>query len=708
MAKRRYKILAGALAFLAITPVIGFAYWPDLVEGYAEEKAVEMLKRRFDVVEFGCFELEKEQLRICDIHLEKETVVVDLKELTVDFEVDWLKQQVVLEKVAAQDGKLQGELEDLRKLRSSSETAPPSSSRSKIKIGGAQLDLADMQLHLRKGELELLATANATSPTPDGPVEVELREIELLESSEARAAAGTLTTKLELKDLFPLELILEDAEARYEEVAVTDVSGTLTLDDKELARVGVDLAGQTEAGQSWTLKGRVDRPNRHVDITLSAEGIKPSQLPGAQQLPLAPDKGTISGSLSLVGLRKKVRLKAELRVEGVQVEYTKLAREPVVINNGLKAAGVLDLGARELVLEEALITSLKKGHELVVLKVKGRAHQAELLKDREYEFEISSGNIPCQLLLESVPPGLLPALKGFELGGDTKVGLKVVMKMSDPDATVLEGGIGIDTCKLVKVPRAVAAMSGPFSHTVKMKTGRTLSRLLGRGAYLYTPYDRIPGSVPGAVVSTEDGGFWGHDGFIESQFRASLKKNIEKGTFHRGASTITMQMVKNVLLTQEKTVSRKLQELFLTWVVEERLGKKRIMEIYLNVVEFGPGIYGIGDAADHYFGKTPLELTSVEAAFLATLLPRPVERHEMWCRGELTPKHRKYVSRVHKRMLSRRRITRVEYDVGKDAPFVFSRAGWPGERACLAEGRRVSEGTHIQGALSGLILGRPD
>ena len=99
-----------------------------------------------------------------------------------------------------------------------------------------------------------------------------------------------------------------------------------------------------------------------------------------------------------------------------------------------------------------------------------------------------------------------------------------------------------------------------------------------------------------------------------------------------------MQMVKNVLLTQEKTVSRKLQELFLTWVVEKQLGKQRIMEIYLNVVEFGPGIYGIGDAADHYFGKAPDELTSLEAAFMASLLPRPVKRHEMWCQHLLLPK----------------------------------------------------------------------
>ena len=166
-----------------------------------------------------------------------------------------------------------------------------------------------------------------------------------------------------------------------------------------------------------------------------------------------------------------------------------------------------------------------------------------------------------------------------------------------------------------------------------------------------------------------------------------------------------MQMVKNVLLSHEKTVSRKMQELFLTWVIEERLSKQRILEIYLNVVEFGPGIYGVADAADHYFGKQVEELTSLEAAFLATLLPRPVERHKMWCRGELTPKHEKYVHQVHHRMLAKSRITQEEFDRGELEGIVFSRSGWTSEASCIADGKRMGSGTHTQVALSGLLSG---
>ena len=121
----------------------------------------------------------------------------------------------------------------------------------------------------------------------------------------------------------------------------------------------------------------------------------------------------------------------------------------------------------------------------------------------------------------------------------------------------------------------------------------------------FTPYAEISPHVVKAFLTTEDAGFFRHRGFIPSQFRKALARNLKRGGFRLGASTISMQMVKNVLLSHEKTLSRKLQELFLVWYLEQELSKERIMEIYLNAIEFGPGIYGIGAAARHYFGKQP-------------------------------------------------------------------------------------------------------
>jgi membrane peptidoglycan carboxypeptidase len=170
-----------------------------------------------------------------------------------------------------------------------------------------------------------------------------------------------------------------------------------------------------------------------------------------------------------------------------------------------------------------------------------------------------------------------------------------------------------------------------------------------------------------AVMTTEDGGFWKHKGFITSQFQAALRRNLEAGKIRLGASTITMQMVKNVLLSHERTLSRKLQEMFLTWYVEQSLTKQRIMEIYLNVIEFGPGVYGVTRAAQHYYGKLPLDLTPPEAAYLALMLPSPVRRHVNYCEGGLTPVFQAKMKRLLAIMHNKGRLDPETYEMWKEA-----------------------------------------
>src|SRR5688572_26223042 len=134
-----------------------------------------------------------------------------------------------------------------------------------------------------------------------------------------------------------------------------------------------------------------------------------------------------------------------------------------------------------------------------------------------------------------------------------------------------------------------------------------------------------------------------------------------------------MQFVKNVLLYREKTVARKLQELFLTHYVEETLEKERIFEIYVNVIEFGPGIYGIGPAARHYFGKHPRDLNPVEAAFFSSILPSPKKRHLQYCDGELSRTGDAKVQRILKLLHERKKLTDEEYQTALQTPLVFDR-----------------------------------
>ena len=138
-------------------------------------------------------------------------------------------------------------------------------------------------------------------------------------------------------------------------------------------------------------------------------------------------------------------------------------------------------------------------------------------------------------------------------------------------------------------------------------------------------------------MTTEDNGFFKHRGWVTSEFKSALQRNLQRGGFRVGASSITMQMVKNVLLSQEKTLSRKLQELFLVWYLEQELPKERILELYFNAIEFGPRIYGIGAAARHYFGKTARRpRPRWKAAFFSSILPSPKRRYIQYCHGSLT------------------------------------------------------------------------
>src|SRR5262249_19666770 len=154
---------------------------------------------------------------------------------------------------------------------------------------------------------------------------------------------------------------------------------------------------------------------------------------------------------------------------------------------------------------------------------------------------------------------------------------------------------------------------------------------------------------------------------------------------------ITMQLVKNVLLSREKTLSRKLQELFLTWYVERSLSKSRILEIYFNVIEYGPGIYGIGRAARHYFGKTAKELLPREAAFFSSMLPSPKKRYVHYCKGpELDAKWEQYLNRILRRMHERGRLTDEEFDKAMATPLKFDHTESMPADKCLEMVRRLT------------------
>jgi monofunctional biosynthetic peptidoglycan transglycosylase len=142
-------------------------------------------------------------------------------------------------------------------------------------------------------------------------------------------------------------------------------------------------------------------------------------------------------------------------------------------------------------------------------------------------------------------------------------------------------------------------------------------------AWSPVPYDRISPNLARAVISSEDTEFFFHDGFSSHELGEAIRKAIREREKPRGASTMSQQLVKNLWLSPSRSLTRKLREAMLTRQLEKSLSKQRILDLYLNVVEFGPGIYGAEAAAQHYFGKPAAQLTLREGAMLAAGLPRP-------------------------------------------------------------------------------------
>ena len=141
---------------------------------------------------------------------------------------------------------------------------------------------------------------------------------------------------------------------------------------------------------------------------------------------------------------------------------------------------------------------------------------------------------------------------------------------------------------------------------------------------IWVGFDGIPELLKEAVRVAEDARFYEHEGIDYEEMSEAVKSNLERGRWARGASTITQQLAKNLYLSTEKSLIRKLKEFFLALRLDDELSKNRILHLYLNVIEFGPGIFGVEAAARHYFGKSVGQLSLEEIVRLTAVIPKPL------------------------------------------------------------------------------------
>ena len=227
----------------------------------------------------------------------------------------------------------------------------------------------------------------------------------------------------------------------------------------------------------------------------------------------------------------------------------------------------------------------------------------------------------------SLPPAVLgPLLKvGVRGSWDYNVGFDLDLERPDSvrfDADVIPHQLVLDPAR---TSLRLLGLNEPFTAIILLPRGARASRELSSNNSHFRTLDMISPDLVHAVVTNEDGGFFLHRGFNTAAMKNAIAENLKAGAYRRGAGTITMQLARNLYTGHAKTLSRKGQEIVLAWILEHLTGvsKERLLEIYLNIIEWGPGIHGADEAARFYFDRDAQDLTLDQSLFLATVIPSP-------------------------------------------------------------------------------------
>lgn len=712
-------VLLGLLAAaLAAVPLLGIPY--------AEEQVKARLKRRLKVN----FEVEDVQLHWGQVVLEQVTIgggdgepTIAFERIEVSLDEDALWGGVA-EVTAARlrGGKAEGTVESfedlVRRIREGRKPgAKASSGRVRLRPERVQIDA--LVLDVTQGDRAVRAVVDASVDVEALEVVATAKDVHVAtgvgQDVLARSVSATVQadkTEAGYAVRFPQRVEVRGVAAPInEDVAVAGVDGWVEVSDGKATEIALELAGafgdtQSEGGgeKLWSVAGRLKRDLSEGEVRVDMDAFEMARVPRevVEALPLVEsDDATVGGHLAVVFGDGVAALEGDLSLEGFGVSSKTLSRQTVRdLGMDVSFAAEVDPVARRAVLHYVDVE-----REGVRASASAVVEHPERKRGRRYDLVVDVPRVACQRVLDAVPEGFAPGLEGFRLGGEFGAHVTLHVDFADLETLALGGLVEMDGCEVLATPIVADAerLAGGFTHRVLMNDGGTASVQMYPGARGFASIRQISPYVTAAIRTTEDGGFWKHNGFMPSQFEVALRRNLAAGRVRLGASTITMQMVKNVLLGHERTLSRKFQEMFLTWYVEKVLTKDRIMELYLNAIEYGPGIYGIVDASSYYFGKHPADLEPPEAVFLALMLPSPVKRSVYYCNGELSDRFAVKVERILRLMNERGRLSDLEYELWKEQPVVFDLRRRGSERACLARVSAMREGTFTQMPLSGLL-----
>lgn len=269
---------------------------------------------------------------------------------------------------------------------------------------------------------------------------------------------------------------------------------------------------------------------------------------------------------------------------------------------------------------------------------------------------VDKTDFPAAELFESIPKGLFRHVEGLQAEGSLTYHLALDVDMARVEKLTFSSTLDARDFRILTYGNTdFRMMNEPFTHTIQREGKPVRTFVLGDENPGFRPYKSISRYLPYAIMHAEDAEFFTHGGFLPDAFRRSLIENLKERRFARGGSTLSMQVVKNIFLSSDKTIARKLEEIGIVWLIETNrlVSKQRMFEVYMNVIEWGPDVYGITEAARFYFGKDPSALTLTECVFLAYILPDPRHVKEHFSGWQIEPAFRPFhydaVKRIYQR-----------------------------------------------------------
>jgi len=390
---------------------------------------------------------------------------------------------------------------------------------------------------------------------------------------------------------------------------------TAIINDGKLAStIKVD-----DGASIWHFAGKMHPSDKDIDIRLYADGKKVELPIIEKKFKLKLNFDTLTTRLTEVkNSGGETKIYSYCAVRNLLINHPGLSVNDVIIPNGSIDANVF-VGSNYISLDSSSVIHLKKITANPYFKY-------TLNPVKIYEMKMHTGWLNAQDVFDSFPTGMFESLEGMQVAGKLSYNMNFFMNSAHIDDLVFDSGLDKDNFRIVKLGKTdFGKLNTTFVYTPYEKGKPMPPHTIGPENPEFTPLEQIAPDLRNAVMTAEDPSFYRNKGFVIESFRNSLVTDFKTKKFSRGGSTISMQLIKNTFLSRNKTLSRKIEEILIVWVIENTrfMSKNRMLEVYFNIIEWGRGIYGIAEASRYYFGKSPAELTLGESIYLASIVPNP-------------------------------------------------------------------------------------